>query len=359
MNNASIYVWDTAQFPELKQGADSNLKQATKDFEKLRQTPVDVISPNIIELGKRISAEAESMSYSDVFMDSYLNAENEIPDQPKFGAVAIPSPDVSQVEAPIPVEQLFNSELLSIIRPMAKELGLVIYDVRGAVYYPDGSIYPPKLAKVVEKQEKLEREISQNAHLYQPNAELPSKRDDFQKLFVPLLSQELTKWGFSLNETKKNFLYFKKKTEFGEITWIFEITGSYGYFIIKYYATILAKQAEKIYTEMREKIDSFKKVEIDAIFMKGSSYKGEKQLGIVKELIPEILDDAKCLLDLKSYADLLVISLEGEKYPSFYPIDSLLLAKLSHNENEYERLITKYPEKIDKKLIEVIDTIIN
>ena len=175
MNNASIYVWDTAQFPELKQGADSNLKQATKDFEKLRQTPVDVISPNIIELGKRISAEAESMSYSDVFMDSYLNAENEIPDQPKFGAVAIPSPDVSQVEAPIPVEQLFNSELLSIIRPMAKELGLVIYDVRGAVYYPDGSIYPPKLAKVVEKQEKLEREISQNAHLYQPNAELPSK----------------------------------------------------------------------------------------------------------------------------------------------------------------------------------------
>lgn len=28
-----IYLWDTAQFPELKAGAESSLEQAAKDFE--------------------------------------------------------------------------------------------------------------------------------------------------------------------------------------------------------------------------------------------------------------------------------------------------------------------------------------
>ena len=91
----SIYLWDTAQFPELKAGADSSLKQATKDFERLKTTPVDAISSNILELGKRLTAEATTMGYSDVFIDSYLNAENDIAYQPKFGAVAIGEPDTS------------------------------------------------------------------------------------------------------------------------------------------------------------------------------------------------------------------------------------------------------------------------
>ncbi len=62
------------------------------------------------------------MNYSDVFIDSYLNAENEIPDQPNLEAVAIPSPDVLQVKAPF-VEHLVNSELLRVIRLMARDLG--------------------------------------------------------------------------------------------------------------------------------------------------------------------------------------------------------------------------------------------
>ncbi len=217
MNNASLYVWDTAQFPELNQGIDSSLKQATQDFEKLRQTFVEEISPNIIELGERISAEARSMNYSHVFIDSYLNARNEIPDQPKLGAVAIPSPDVSQVEAPIPVELLFNTELMGVIRPMAKELGLVIYDVRGVVYYPDGSIYPEKLAKIIKKNDELERQRRENAKIYQPNAKLPSRYDDFRKLIIPFIDKCMLEHGYStLGQVKANEIprYYKQFKHF-------------------------------------------------------------------------------------------------------------------------------------------------
>lgn len=234
MNNASTYIWDIAQFPELKQGADSNLKQATKDFEKLRQTSVDAISPNIIELSKRLSAEATSLNYSDVFIDSYLNAENEIPDQPKFGAVAIPSPDVSQVEAPIPVEQLFNTELLSVMRPMAKELGLVIYDVRGAVYYPDGNIYPPKLAKAIEKQDQVEEQLRQNAKIYQPNAELPNKYKDFELLVIPFIHECMLKNGYkTLGNVKANAIpYYFKQFKHHKVVITMGGNGTFGDFLL-------------------------------------------------------------------------------------------------------------------------------
>lgn len=390
MNNASTYIWDIAQFPELKQGADSNLKQATKDFEKLRQTSVDAISPNIIELSKRLSAEATSLNYSDVFIDSYLNAENEIPDQPKFGAVAIPSPDVSQVEAPIPVEQLFNSELLNVIRPMAKELGLVIFDVRGAVYYPDGSIYPPKLAKAVEKQDQVEEQLRQNAKIYQPNAELPNKYDDFEALIYPFVHECMIKNGYTtLGKVKANEIphYSKQFKHFRAIITIggsgsygdFKLNGNLFYLIPKfdeYYKLIDSEYVEKVHKENFPNTNSISKPSVGLLMVFRYLRVEGLQSQIEETLIATLHKRLEEINEIDTLLKLFELYHERSLHDAQYghtvtlPDREILLAKLANHPN-FDELMREYqgyvdiakPHLIDKilprwqKMLEMIDDV--
>jgi hypothetical protein len=376
MNNASIYVWDTTQFPELKQGSDSNLKQATKDFEKLRRIPMDAISPSIIELGKRLSAEAETINYSDVFIDSYLNAENEIPDQPKLGAVAIPSPDVSQVEAPIPVEQLFDSELLSVMRPMAKELGLVIYDLRGAVYYPDGNIYPPKLAKAVEKQDQVEEQLRQNAKIYQPNEKLPSKYKDFELLVIPFIHECMLKNGYkTLGKSKANSIpYYYKQFKHHKVVITMGGNGTFGDFLLNANLYYFIPKFDEYYKQ----IDEIHVQKVHDSDFTGKNNKLEPSIGLLmvfhylsiqglqKQIEVTLISTLEKRLQEIQDTDILKLfeiyhqkSREDHErgYTVVDPDREILLAKLANHPN-FDELMKEYQGYVDIARPHLIDRIV-
>ena len=136
-----FFTWDTAQIsPDLP--TITSFEDAQQIFEKLRNTDVASVSDNILELGKRLEAEPLTRNYTEDFDDTYLNTLNHINAQPPKLAIELPSPRYAHGEA------------LDVLRPICRELGLVFYDSLGAVFLPNGDIYPPSIAKYIKKEEE-------------------------------------------------------------------------------------------------------------------------------------------------------------------------------------------------------------
>ena len=244
MSAQTFFVWDIQQVV-CTPSKDSSWEQATHDFEALRKHPVDDISPNIIELADRLVDEARTSDYSEVFYEAYVNTNLEMKKHPKTACVAIPTPEA------------LHGEALDVIAPLCEELGLVFYDTRGMVAYPDGTIYPPNIARGMTLLKEKRALAKQSADIYKPEADVPRDREDFEKILHPFMHDCLERYGYQSNQisSANDIDYLKvdgctKATPYGHVRLTGGAEGKNGYFRLKIHAYFVSPAFAKIYDKV-------------------------------------------------------------------------------------------------------------
>ncbi|WP_351119435.1 hypothetical protein [Psychrobacter sp. SMN/5/1215-MNA-CIBAN-0208] len=244
MSAQTFFVWDIQQVT-CTSSKDSSWEQATHDFEALSQQPVDEISPNIIELADRLVDEARTSDYSEVFYEAYVNTNLEMKKHPKTACVAIPTPEA------------LHGEALDVIAPLCEELGLVFYDTRGMVAYPDGTIYPPNIARGMALLKEKRALAKQSADIYKPVADVPRDREDFEKILHPFMHDCLKRYSYQPSQVSSANVIDSlevdgctKAMPYGHVRLTGGAEGKNGYFRLKIHAYFVSPAFEEIYDKV-------------------------------------------------------------------------------------------------------------
>lgn len=345
MSVQTFFVWDIQQVA-CTPSKDSSWEQATHDFEALRQQPVDDISPNIIELADRLVAEVLTSDYSDIFIDSYSSADIEVGNHPKTACVAIPTPEA------------LHGEALDVIAPLCEELGLVFYDTRGMVAYPDGTIYPPNIARgmaLLKEKRALEK---QSADIYKPGAQVPRDREDFEKILHPFMHECLKRYGYQSSQVSKdNVIDFlkvnvcTKAMPYGHVRLVGGTGGNNGYFGLSIDAHFVVPAFEEIYDKILPSNELFEEGsyrKLDYINICNRRF-SDKQKQIPEFINTEFASKLDEVDKIDSYNQLFLLlhnqiargHSHGERVDK-----QLILAKLAGRE-DFDELVIQYRNLID------------
>lgn len=345
MSAQTFFVWDIQQVT-CTSSKDSSWEQATHDFEALSQQPVDEISPNIIELADRLVDEARTSDYSEVFYEAYVNTNLEMKKHPKSACVAIPTPEA------------LHGEALDVIAPLCEELGLVFYDTRGMVAYPDGTIYPPNIARGMALLKEKRALAKQSADIYKPEADVPRDREDFEKILHPFMHDCLERYGYQSNQisSANDIDYLKvdgctKATPYGHVRLTGGAEGKNGYFRLKIHAYFVSPAFAKIYDKVSAPTklsQQFPYLKLDYINVCDKNF-ADKQKQIPEFINTEFASKLDEVDKIDSYNQLFLLLHDkiarghshGERVDK-----QLILAKLAGRE-DYDDLIIQYRELID------------
>ena len=345
MSAQTFFVWDIQQVT-CTSSKDSSWEQATHDFEALSQQPVDEISPNIIELADRLVDEARTSDYSEVFYEAYVNTNLEMKKHPKTACVAIPTPEA------------LHGEALDVIAPLCEELGLVFYDTRGMVAYPDGTIYPPNIARGMALLKEKRALAKQYADIYKPEADVPRDREDFEKILHPFMHDCLERYGYQSNQisSANDIDYLKvdgctKATPYGHVRLTGGAEGKNGYFRLKIHAYFVSPAFAKIYDKVSAPTklsQQFPYLKLDYINVCDKNF-ADKQKQIPEFINTEFASKLDEVDKIDSYNQLFLLLHDkiarghshGERVDK-----QLILAKLAGRE-DYDDLIIQYRELID------------
>ncbi|MBP3946627.1 hypothetical protein [Psychrobacter sp. K31L] len=345
MSAQTFFVWDIQQVT-CTSSKDSSWEQATHDFEALSQQPVDEISPNIIELADRLVDEARTSDYSEVFYEAYVNTNLEMKKHPKSACVAIPTPEA------------LHGEALDLIAPLCEELGLVFYDTRGMVAYPDGTIYPPNIARGMALLKEKRALAKQSADIYKPEADVPRDREDFEKILHPFMHDCLERYGYQSNQisSANDIDYLKvdgctKATPYGHVRLTGGAEGKNGYFRLKIHAYFVSPAFAKIYDKVSAPTklsQQFPYLKLDYINVCDKNF-ADKQKQIPEFINTEFASKLDEVDKIDSYNQLFLLLHDkiarghshGERVDK-----QLILAKLAGRE-DYDDLIIQYRELID------------
>lgn len=345
MSAQTFFVWDIHQIT-CTPSKDSSWEQATHDFEALRKHPVDDISPNIIELADRLVDEARTSDYSEVFYEAYVNTNLEMKTHPKTACVAIPTPEA------------LHGEALDVIAPLCEELGLVFYDTLGMVAYPDGTIYPPNIARGIALLKEKRALAKQSADIYKPEADVPRDREDFEKILHPFMHDCLERYGYQTSQISSANVNDSLKVDgctkampYGHVRLTGGAEGKNGYFRLKIHAYFVSPAFEEIYdkvsppTELRQQFPYLKLHYINVC---------DRNFTDKQKQIPEFINtEFASKLDeadkIDSYNQLFLLLhnriARGHSYGE--SVDKhLILAKLAGREDFYE-LVRQYRDLID------------
>lgn len=370
MSAQTFFVWDIHQIT-CTPSKDSSWEQATHDFEALRQQPVNTISPNIIELADRLVDEARTSDYSEVFYEAYVNTNLEMKTHPKTACVAIPTPEA------------LHGEALDVIAPLCEELGLVFYDTRGMVAYPDGTIYPPNIARGMTLLKEKRALAKQSADIYKPEIDVPRDKEDFEKILHPFMHDCLERYGYQSNQisSANDIDYLKvdgctKAMPYGHVRLTGGAEGRNGYFRLKIHAYFVSPAFEEIYDKVSpptELIQQFPYLKLHYINVCDRNF-ADKQKQIPEFINTELaskLDEAD---KIDSYNQLFLLLhnriARGHSYGE--SVDKhLILAKLAGRE-DFDELVIQYRDLIDNspneyaknrmnerwdKLLEILSTV--
>ncbi|WP_440465397.1 hypothetical protein [Psychrobacter sp. ASPA161_6] len=345
MSAQTFFVWDIQQVT-CTSSKDSSWEQATHDFEALSQQPVDEISPNIIELADRLVDEARTSDYSEVFYEAYVNTNLEMKKHPKTACVAIPTPEA------------LHGEALDIIAPLCEELGLVFYDTRGMVAYPDGTIYPPNIARGMALLKEKRALAKQSADIYKPEADVPRDREDFEKILHPFMHDCLERYGYQSNQisSANDIDYLKvdgctKATPYGHVRLTGGAEGKNGYFRLKIHAYFVSPAFAKIY----DKVSAPTKLSQQSPYLKLDYINVcDKNFADKQKQIPEFINtefasklDEVDKIDSYNQLFLLLHDKIARGHSHGERVDKqLILAKRAGRE-DYDDLIIQYRELID------------
>lgn len=335
-----FFAWDTAQIsPDLQ--SITSIEDAQQVFEKLRNTDIANVSDNILELGKRIEAEPMTRNYSDDFDDTYFNTLNHINDQPPKLAIELPSP------------QYAHGEALDVIRPICRELGLVFYDSRGAVFLPNGDIYPPNIAKYIEQEEEKKRLARIGANIYNPNVALPDRREDFREIAKPFIFDNARNYGFELEKIEDYAFQASKPKDYGECRLLVVVKGTLGCFEIEASGWPITPTLSEIFERFNAHIKKIRGLEkVMSTSLRYVSvcdfYVRGPQKALETQFVPNFNEGLYYLDGLNTYQDLFKYSdakLRSGKDDNFHEV--LLLAKISGH-NDFAGLVKEYEVMIDR-----------
>ena len=345
MSAQTFFVWDIHQIT-CTPSKDSSWEQATHDFEALRQQPVDDISPNIIELADLLVNEARTSDYSEVFYEAYVNTNLEMKTHPKTACVAIPTPEA------------LHGEALDVIAPLCEELGLVFYDTRGMVAYPDGTIYPPNIARGIALLKEKRALAKQSADIYKPEADVPRDREDFEKILHPFMHDCLKRYSYQRSQvTSANVIDSlnvdgcTKAMPYGHVRLTGGAEGKNGYFRLKIHAYFVSPAFANIYdkvsppTELRQQ---FPYLKLDYINVCDRNF-ADKQKQIPEFINTEFASKLDEVDKIDSYNQLFLLMhnriARGHSYGE--SVDKhLILAKLAGRE-DFDELVIQYRYLID------------
>ena len=345
MSAQTFFVWDTQQVTSIP-SKDSSWEQATHDFEALSQQPVDDISPNIIELADRLVDEARTSDYSEVFYEAYVNTNLEMKKHPKTACVAIPTPEA------------LHGEALDVIAPLCEELGLVFYDTRGMVAYPDGTIYPPNIARGMALLKEKRALAKQSADIYKPEAQVPRDKEDFEKILHPFMHDCLECYGYQSNQisSANDIDYLKvdgctKAMPYGHVRLTGGAEGKNGYFILKIHAYFVSPAFEEIYDKVSPPTELTRQspyLKLDYMNVCYSSF-SDKQKQIPEFINTEFVSQLDEVDQIDSYNQLFLLLHDkiarGHSHGESADIQ-LTLAKLAGRE-DFDELVTQYRDLID------------
>ncbi len=345
MSAQTFFVWDIQQVTCIP-SKDSSWEQATHDFEALRQQPVDTISPNIIELADRLVDEARTSDYSEVFYETYVNTNLEMKTHPKTACVAIPTPEA------------MHGEALDVIAPLCEALGLVFYDTRGMVAYPDGTIYPPNIARGMALLKEKRALAKQSADIYKPEAQVPRDREDFEKILHPFMHDCLKRYGYQPSQVSSaNVIDFlnidgcTKAMPYGYVRLTGGAEGKNGYFTLKTHAYFVSPAFEEIYDKVSPPTELTRQspyLKLHYINVCDKSF-SDKQKQIPKFIDTEFVNKLNEVDKIDSYNQLFLLLhnkiARGHSYGE--RVDKqLILAKLAGRE-DFDELIIQYRELIN------------
>ena len=345
MSAQTFFVWDIQQVTCIP-SKDSSWEQATHDFEALRQQPVDTISPNIIELADRLVDEARTSDYSEVFYEAYVNTNLEMKTHPKTACVAIPTPEA------------LHGEALDVIVPLCEELGLVFYDTRGMVAYPDGTIYPPNIARGMALLKEKRALAKQSADIYKPEAQVPRDREDFEKILHPFMHDCLERYGYQRSQvTSANVIDSlevdgcTKPMPYGHVRLTGGAEGKNGYFILKIHAYFVSPAFEEIYDKVSLPTELTRQspyLKLDYMNVCYSSF-SDKQKQIPEFINTEFVSKLDEVDQIDSYNQLFLLLhnkiAKGHSHGESADIQ-LILAKLAGRE-DFDELVTQYRDLIN------------
>lgn len=345
MSVQTFFVWDTQQVTYMP-SKDSSWEQATHDFKALCQQPVNDISPNIVELADRLVEEARTSDYSEVFYEAYVNTNLEMKTHPKTACVAIPTPEA------------LHGEALDVVAPLCEELGLVFYDTRGMVAYPDGTIYPPNIARGMALLKEKRALAKQSADIYKPKAQVPRDREDFEKILHPFMHDCLERYGYQRSQvTSANVIDSlevdgcTKPMPYGHVRLTGGAEGKNGYFILKIHAYFVSPAFEEIYDKVSLPTELTRQspyLKLDYMNVCYSSF-SDKQKQIPEFINTEFVSKLDEVDQIDSYNQLFLLLhnkiAKGHSHGESADIQ-LILAKLAGRE-DFDELVTQYRDLID------------
>ena len=345
MSAQTFFGWDIHQIT-CTPSKDSSWEQATHDFEALRQQPVDDISPNIIELADLLVNEARTSDYSEVFYEAYVNTNLEMKTHPKTACVAMPTPEA------------LHGEALDVIVPLCEELGLVFYDTRGMAAYPDGTIYPPNIARGMALLKEKRALAKQSADIYKPEAQVPRDREDFEKILHPFMHDCLERYGYQRSQvTSANVIDSlevdgcTKPMPYGHVRLTGGAEGKNGYFILKIHAYFVSPAFEEIYDKVSLPTELTRQspyLKLDYMNVCYSSF-SDKQKQIPEFINTEFVSKLDEVDQIDSYNQLFLLLhnkiAKGHSHGESADIQ-LILAKLAGRE-DFDELVTQYRDLIN------------